>query len=325
MEEHHEDQREFIQDPHTGRASMVRAMAQQVADAGGNQIPSGSVSFGDLQRPGGGAQPGGRRVASVWRSVGESFRRRDAELHRRIKSAAGVLRRLNPQATEYEIGQRLFDYLAGTKQISDAQVAAETAALRGEIPSVDAARFRSLPQLNEGAEARVYHDEEGKVVYKPFKVRDGKAGAFVPGRMRLAADGQVRVAAGPRPTFLEFLERMARTNAAEELTPTEFVAVTPDGYAVFGQPFVTGRAVSDKNASFALDSVGLKLITQMGGTAAVGQVDDKLVLFDDLHGRNVKVAPNGRVEVIDAINRELTSGEAKKLREWRKLPAEFVK
>ena len=62
-----------LKDPHTGRASMVRAMAQQAADEGGNQIPSGSVSFGDLQRLGGGAQPGGRRVASVWRSVGESF------------------------------------------------------------------------------------------------------------------------------------------------------------------------------------------------------------------------------------------------------------
>ena len=124
--------------------------------------------------------------------------------------------------------------------------------------------------------------------------------------MRMGEDGQIRIAAGPPPTFQEFLGRMARTNAAGDLTPTEFIAVTPDGYAVFGQPFVTGRAVSDKNASFALDSVGLKLITQMGGTAAVGQVDDKLVLFDDLHGRNVKVAPNGRVEVIDAINRELT-------------------
>ncbi|MGA7214999.1 MAG: hypothetical protein WBX20_12390 [Terrimicrobiaceae bacterium] len=189
---------------------------------------------------------------------------------------------------------------------------------------MDSAKFRTFPQLGEGSEAKVYHDEEGKVVYKLFKVQDGKAGAFVPDKMRLGGDGHIRVAAGPRPTFLEFLERMARTNAAEDLTPTEFVAVTPDGYAVFGQPFVMGRAVSDKNASFALDSVGLKLITQMGGTAAVGQVDDKLVLFDDLHGRNVKVAPNGRVEVIDAINRELTSGEVKKLSEWRKLPGDFV-
>jgi hypothetical protein len=57
---------------------------------------------------------------------------------------------------------------------------------------VDAARFRSLPQLDEGAEARVYHDEEGKVVYKLFEVRDGKAGEYVPGQMRLAADGQIR-------------------------------------------------------------------------------------------------------------------------------------
>ena len=171
MEEHHEDPREFIQDPHTGRASMVRAMAQQVADGGGNQIPSGSVSFGDPQRLGGGAQPGGGRIASVWGSVGESLRGRDAELHRRIKSAAGVLQQLNPQGSGYEIGQRLFDYLAGTKQVSDPQLAAEIAVLRAEIPSVDAARFRSLPQLNEGAEAQVYHDEEGKVVYKLFKVR----------------------------------------------------------------------------------------------------------------------------------------------------------
>ena len=193
------------------------------------------------------------------------------------------------------------------------------AVLRAEIPSVDAARFRSLPQLNEGAEARVYHDEEGKVVYKLFKVRDGEAGAYVPGQVRLAADGQIRVAAGPRPTFREFLGRMARTNAAENLTPTEFAAVTPDGYAVFGQPFITGRSVNEKNATFALDCVGLKIITQIGGTAAVGQVDDKLVIFDDLHGRNVKVAPSGRVEVIDAINRELTPEEVKKLQEWRRL------
>jgi len=197
------------------------------------------------------------------------------------------------------------------------------AVLRAEIPSVDAAKFTSLPQLNEGAEARVYHDEEGKVVYKLFKVRDGKAGAFVPGQMRMGGDGQIRIAAGPRPTFLELLGRMARTNAAGNLTPTEFAAVTPDGYSVFGQPFVTGRAVSEKNAPFALDSVGLRIITQMGGTAAVGKIDAKLVIFDDLHGRNVKVAPNGRVEVIDAINRELTSREAKKLWEWRKLPEQF--
>ena len=112
---------------------------------------------------------------------------------------------------------------------------------------------------------------------------------------------------------------MARTNAAENLTPTEFVAVTPDGYAVFGQPFITGRSVNEKNAHFALDCVGLKIITQIGGTVAVGQVDDKLVIFDDLHGRNVKIAPSGRVEVIDAINRELTPEEVKKLQEWRRL------
>jgi hypothetical protein len=319
MEEHHEDQREFIQDPHTGRASMVRAMAQQVADRGGNKVPSGSFSFGDIQRLGVGAQPGGGRVASLWRSLGESFRRRDAEIHRRLERAAGVLRRLNPQASEYEIGQRLFDYLAGAKQLSDPKLQTEIAALRAEIASLDSTKFRALPQLNKGAEAKVHHDEEGKVVYKLFRVQDGKAGAFVPGQMRMGGDGQIRIAAGPPPTFQEFLGRMARTNAAGDLTPTEFIAVTPDGYAVFGQPFVTGRSASEKNTLFALERVGLSVITQMGGTAALGRVNGKLVLFDDLHGRNVKIAPNGRVEVIDAINRELTPEEVKKLQEWRRL------
>jgi hypothetical protein len=112
---------------------------------------------------------------------------------------------------------------------------------------------------------------------------------------------------------------MARTNEAGDLTPTEFIAVTPDGYAVFGQPFVTGRSASEKNTLFALECVGLSVITQMGGTAALGRVNGKLVLFDDLHGRNVKIAPNGRVEVIDAINRELRPEEVKKLQEWRRL------
>jgi hypothetical protein len=71
--------------------------------------------------------------------------------------------------------------------------------------------------------------------------------------------------------------------------------------------------VNEKNASFALDRVGL-VITQMGGTGAVGRVKDKPVLFDDLHGRNIKVAPNGRVEVVDAINRELTREEVEKFK-----------
>jgi hypothetical protein len=60
---------------------------------------------------------------------------------------------------------------------------------------------RALPQRNEGAEAQVHHDEEGKVVYKLFKVQDGKASAFVPGQMRMAEDGQIRITADPRPTF----------------------------------------------------------------------------------------------------------------------------
>ena len=214
---------------------------------------------------------------------------------------------MNPQATEYEIGQRLFDYLAGTKQVSDAQVAAETAALRGEIPSVDAVKFRSLPQLNEGAKPGFITTRKAKSSTnfqsprrqnRRFRARPNATGR------RWASS---RVQWLPASHLPEFLERMARTNAAEDLTPTEFAAVTRMDMS-FSDSLCYGRAVSDKNASLCSRSVGLKLITQMGGTAAVGQVDDKLVL-SMICTRNVKVAPNGRVEVIDAINRELTSGK----------------
>ena len=190
---------------------------------------------------------------------------------------------------------------------------------------MDAAKFTSLPQLNEGAEARVYHDEEGKVGLQTFQGPGRQSRRFVPGQMRMGGDGQIRIAAGPRPTFLELLGRMARTNAAGNLTPHGIRGGYAGRIFRFRTAFRYGAGRQRKECSFCSRFVGLRIITQMGGTAAVGKVDDKLVIFDDLHGRNVKVAPNGRVEVIDAINRELTSREAKKLREWRKLPAEFRK
>ena len=307
---------------------MVRAMAQQVADAGGNEVPSGNVSFGDLQRFGSGAEPRGGRVPSVWRTLGEPFRRRDEEIHRRAREAyEQISERIqalkpdwSPREVAYESAQVLFDYLSGKEPLNDRQLAERIASLRAEIPSVDSTKFRALPQLKKGAEAQVHHDAEGLVVYKLFRVKDGETGAYVPGQMRMANDGQIRIVAGPRPTFSELLGRMARTNAAGDLTPTEFAAITPDGYAVFVQPFITGRSADEKEAALALARVGLKVITQMGGTAAIGEVNEKPVLFDDLHGRNVKIAPNGNVEVIDALNRQLIPEELKNLRDWQLLP-----
>jgi hypothetical protein len=52
---------------------------------------------------------------------------------------------------------------------------------------------------------------------------------------------------------------------------------------------------------------------------ALGRVNGKLVLFDDLHGGNVKIAPKWESRGFDAINRELTPEEVKKLQEWRSL------
>jgi hypothetical protein len=48
-----------------------------------------------------------------------------------------------------------------------------------------------------------------------------------------------------RRSFQEFLGRIDRANSQGSIAPMEFVAVAPDGNAVFAQPFVKGRGVSD--------------------------------------------------------------------------------
>jgi hypothetical protein len=311
-------------DPFTGGTSMVRGMVERATDQGRHptRIPErpSLPTFGDLQRPRSDARPRRERPASPWQSLGGAFRRRDAEIHRRLESALGFLRRLNSNIDHYGTGQRIFDYLAGSKIPSDPGLAREIAELRQAIPTVDSARFKKLPQLQEGAEAKVYHDVAGGVVYKLFRVKEGKAGAFVPGTLRRGEEGQIRMSAGPRPSFAEFLSRMARSNAQELITPMEFVAVTPDGYAVFAQPFIAGRGVTDRNAPSALEQLGLHVITHKGGVGAIGKVNGKWVWFDDLHSGNIKVAPGGIVEVIDAINRELTPEEIHLLEAWGKIP-----
>jgi hypothetical protein len=66
----------------------------------------------------------------------------------------------------------------------------EIAALRAEIASLDSTKFTALPQLNKGAEAKVHHDEEGKVVYKLFRVRTAKPALSCPVKCGWAETGK---------------------------------------------------------------------------------------------------------------------------------------
>src|SRR3954465_60985 len=134
-----------MRDPFTGRASMVRGMVERSADAGGDpagvperpQLPS----FGDLERAGGDALQGRGRSASRWRSLGEAFRGRDAESDRRAAAASARAASLTPALGKYEHGQQLFDLLRGFETAADPDLAAQIAALRAEIPTVESDKF----------------------------------------------------------------------------------------------------------------------------------------------------------------------------------------
>jgi hypothetical protein len=326
LSEHDQGTEEPINDPVTGRPSLVRALSHGEANAGGAGFPAGSLTHAGLRHTRSSAKQSGSRPPSVWQSLGGAFRAREAELHQSLQGAGESIQRLNEGESKYQTSQRLFDYLVNPdKEVTDPTIESEIANLRERIPVVNPAEFKKYKQLRRGQEATVYHDKEGRVVYKLFPVVDGKMkGGYIPGQMRLDEDGKIRVGAGPKPSFQQFLQRVDNTNNHGKLAPMEFIAVTDDGQAVFAQPFVAGQMVKPEKTETALDSLGMKLLTDLGGTAAIGKVGDKYVLFDDLHQDNLRSLPGGRYEAIDTINRDLTADETEHLRKLGKLPEESL-
>jgi hypothetical protein len=332
-----EDETEPARDPHGGRASLVRAMVDRITGASRNregiEVPESQQEVRGLAPAGSGANPGRKGSAPLWRTLGGTFRQREAELYGRIENAAQLIRAANPENPEnprdpakYENSQKLLDYLTGKETPTDPELQAQIAELRKEIPVIPG---KNIPgdHLDSGVEADVFYDPSGGVVHKLYGINNGVVGkrggvsSYVPGRLSLGADKEIRVAAGARPTISDLLGRMERSNSQGALTPHELSGITPDGRLVFTSPFVEGREVSQKNMRGALARAGVHLLTEMGGTSGVAKLDDgRWVLYDDLHPGNVRTMPGGRVEIVDANNRELDPHEVADLTQLEKMP-----
>ena len=116
---------------------------------------------------------------------------------------------------------------------------------------------------------------------------------------------------------------MERANSHGAITPHELAAITPEGQLVFTQPFVEGREVTQKNLPAALARAGIHFLSDLGATSGIAKLPDgRWVVYDDLHPGNVRTMPGGRVEVIDANNRELDSYEVADLTTLGKMPPE---
>ena len=314
---------------------MVDRITGASRDQEGIEVPQSQQEVRGLARAGGGANPGRKGSAPLWRAVGETFRKRESELYGKIENAAELIRGTNPENPEnprdpakYENSQRLLDYLTGKETPADPELQAQITELRKEIPVIPG---KNIPgdHLDSGVEADVFYDPSGGVVHKLYGVNNGVVGkrggvsSYVPGRLSLGADNEVRVAAGARPTMSDLFGRMERSNSQGALTPHELSGITPDGRLVFTSPFVEGREVSQKNMRGALARAGVHLLTEMGGTSGVAKLDDgRWVLYDDLHPGNVRTMPGGRVEIVDANNRELDPHEVADLTQLEKMPPE---
>ena len=315
----YEDQQEPVRDPHGGRASLVRSMVNALTgasrDRGGIEVPQSQQEVRGAANTGGGANPGRKGSAPLWRPLGGTFRKREAELYQRIESAAKLIRAENPEnpkvrrdPAKYENSERLFNYLVGKEVPTNPELRDLVAEIRKEVPTIPAEKFTQR-YLDTGAEADVYHDTDSGVVHKLYGVYDGaigRKGAYVVGGLSLGSDKEIRVAMGDRATLSDHFGRMERSNSHGALTPHELSAITPEGWLVFTSPFVEGRGVAQKNMRAALARAGVHLLTEMGGTSGVARLDDgRWVLYDDLHPGNVRTMPGGRVEIVDANNREL--------------------
>ena len=329
----YEDQQEPVRDPHGGRASLVRSMVNALTgasrDKGGIEVPQSESQVRGAADLGGGANPGRKGSASLWRPLGETFRKREASLYQKVESAAKLIRAANPEDSEnpkdparYQNSQALLDYLSGRQEPTDPDLKAEITELRKEIPTVSVMEFRGLRYLDSGAEASVYHDIDNGVVYKFYPIRDGALeNSYVPGQIRLDRGRDIRIGMGERPTVTDLLSRMERANSHGTITPHELAAITHEGDLVFASPFVEGREVTQKNLPAALARVGVHFLSDLGATSGIAKLPDgRWVVYDDLHPGNVRTMPGGRVEIIDANNRELDAYEVADLTQLSKMP-----
>jgi hypothetical protein len=322
----HADETEPIEAPERGRASLVQAMVKRLGnlgrDQGGLQLPESEAEVRGTPNLGRRTQPGRGGTPSVWRSLGVSFRRREAALYRKIDSAVELIRGDIPGADETSVGGQLIDYLTGKETPFNAETQKEINDLRREIPVVPVENFRKFKHLGAGQEANAFHDTENGIVYKIYQVdHEGDMhGGYAVGDMRLRSDGDIGISEGHRHTVPIFLKRMANTVAHEGLTPQELVAVTPNLQLVFAQPYIEGRETTKKSLKAALARAGVHFLSDKGAVSGVAQLPDgRWILYDDLHEQNVRTLPGGRVEIIDANNREMTQDEVDDLETLGKL------
>jgi hypothetical protein len=113
----HADETEPVENPERGRASLVQAMVRRLAnlgrDQGGLQLPESEAEVRGTPNLGRRAQPGRGGPSSIWRSLGASFRRREATLYRKLDSATELIRGDQPGVDESTVGDQLIDYLSG--------------------------------------------------------------------------------------------------------------------------------------------------------------------------------------------------------------------
>lgn len=158
-----------------------------------------------------------------------------------------------------------------------------------------------LMPLKPGAEASPYLDQDLRVVYKLFDLRqNGGLGK----KMKLQRVGDERFdLILEDATLPDTLMKLAVLNDAGAL-PTEIVGLSDTGeYLIAKQPLAQEARNFEKDRAVAIEAVlgEVPLFSGLSRTVAIIHVNDTPWLVSDLHNRNIMRDREGRPTIIDAL------------------------
>jgi hypothetical protein len=236
--------------------------------------------------------------------------RTNLSVHKLLQSLDKTIGHLNKQ----EQGQALINLLNGEA------VAPKTSKLyslvelvKTQISTYKTRDLKSLDQVAQGKTAKVLLDTNSQCVYKIIEVRDGMVGGTFPQSIRhRKEDDQILISGCLKHPLIECLTAVFIANNFPGPLLTEFAGITENKDIVLKQPYIPGlhpiEIHNEQGSSMsqtlkdAVETIGLKLISDIGSPFAVCQPNkETIVLFDDLHGENLLLDGDGTPILVDSL------------------------
>lgn len=265
------------------------------------------------------------------------IRRRNKETHRQLRRVCQRLNQLlensRPEKTrdirDKEISKALVSLcLDKAKAPKNSQLAIEVEDLKSLLTVFKPSSLIGLEQLAQGKTAKVLVDTKREIAYKLIEINDGEVGGTFPNNIRIRSeDNQIIISGCKTHSLLKMLKAIEISNEHGGPLFTELAGFTEDGDIITCQPYIKELISIDMfddpktNQSLelnqAISKLGLKPIGDIGSPFAIGNINGKYAIFDDLHGDNVLKTKAGKIYLVDSLaTRYLTQSELTMLKDY---------